>query len=182
MINGILLIIISIILIAVFLLKGQTTVTGQNGSITTVKSLVCETDNPEYQFLSYDNSDKKNAKVSVLFNANGINSISLLFTLHYSDSKAVDSSRAINSANLYIFYGEDGLPANSFSKSLSSDNEKVTISLYASRDDFNSMTSKYFMADGLEENSDIEDFERSYTKQWFVCIKNNNLTKEENEK
>lgn len=179
---GIFLIIVSVILIIIFLLKGQTTVVGQNGSIINSESLVCESENQNYQFLSYDHAIRKTAKISALFNNNELSSISLLYTLYYSDSELIEASRTINSSQLNVFYSKDGLPANSFSKSVSSNNAVVTISLYADKTNFNNETSKYFMADKLDEKSNPEDFEKLYIEKGFTCRDNNNSTKETDEK
>lgn len=178
---GIFLIIVSIILIAVFLLKGQTTVTGQNGSTINSESLICESENQNYQFLSYDRTTRKTAKISALFNNNELNSISLLYTLYYSDLELVETSKTVNSAQLNVFYSKDGLPANSFFKSVSSSNITVTISLYADKTNFDNKTSKYFMADGLDKISNYEDFKKLYTERGFTC-KDSNITKETDEK
>lgn len=179
---GIFLIIVSIISITIFLLKGQTTITGQNGSVISSESLVCESENQNYQFLSYDHAIRKTAKISALFNNNELSSISLLYALYYSDSELIETSRTINSAQLNVFYSKDGLPANSFSKSVSSSNATVIISLYADKANFNNKTSKYFMADNLGEKSSPEDFEKLYTEKGFTCRDNNNSTKETDEK
>lgn len=179
---GIILVIISIISIILFLLHGQTTVTGQNSeTVISSESITCSGENIPYQFLSYDNATKKTAKVTTSFNNNKFNAISLSYTLYYNDTKSIESSKTINSAELNIFYGKDGLPSNSFSKSLYSDNEKVVISLYADTADFNDKTSKYFIADGLGKNSNPESFIKTYEAQGFKC-ENNNTTKEVNEK
>lgn len=180
---GIILVIISIISIILFLLHGQTTVTGQNSeTVISSESITCSGENIPYQFLSYDNATKKTAKVTTSFNNNEFNAISLSYTLYYNDTKSIESSKTINSAELNIFYGKDGLPSNSFSKSFYSDNEKVVISLYADTADFNDKTSKYFIADGLGKNSSPESFIKTYEAQGFRCEKNNNTTKEVNEK
>lgn len=166
---GIILIIASVILFVFFFLRGQTTITGQNGEIITRESLTCEAKNPEYQFLSYDNTDNKIAKIIVLFDNHKFDSISFMYTLYYNDTESIRTSKTINSAQLNVFYGKDGLPANSFTKTFSSDDEKVTMSLYANADDFNSVTSKYFMADGLDDKSNLDIFVKKFNEQGFDC-------------
>ena len=178
---GILLILISVISIILFLLNGQTVVTGQNGGITRSTSLTCEGDNIPYHFLSYDNAKSKNAKITASFNDDKLNAISFAYTLYYDDLKTIENSKTINSAELNIFYGKDGLPANSFSKSLYSDDEKVVISLYANASDFDNKASRYFIADGLDKNSNANAFLQTYKSQGVKC-ENNNITKEVNEK
>ena len=178
---GIFLILISIVSIICFLLSGQTTTTGQTGSIVSSNSLTCEGNNIPYQFLSYDNAKSKNAKITASFNDDKLNAISFSYTLYYGSPEQAEESKTINSAELNVFYGKDGLPANSFSKSLYADNEKTVISLYANTDDFNDRTSKYFIADGLGKNSSFDSFVKKYEEQGFIC-KQNNQGKETDEK
>lgn len=179
---GIFLIIVSIVTITMFLLKGQTAVTGQNGSIVSSESLVCESENQNYQFLSYDYATRKTTKISALFNNNELSSISLIYTLYYSDSELIETSRTVNSAQLNVFYSKDGLSANSFFKSVSSNDATVIISLYTDKTNFNNKTSKYFMADGLDKKSNPENFKKLYIEKGFACKDNNNLIKEMDEK
>ena len=180
-IMGVILIIVSAISIIWFFLRGETTIVGQNGGIINRESFNCEAENAQYQFLGYDNATRKNAKVTAVFDDGKFSSISLLYTLYYNDKSRIENSKTVNSAELNVFYGKDGLPANSFSKSLYADDEKVTISLYANKNNFNSKTSKYFMADNLNEGSDYQSFIDVYVKGGFYCIKIND-DKEANEK
>lgn len=178
---GMVFVMVSVLLITLFLLNGHNTIIEQNGNIiVNGESITCSGENMPYQFLSYDNAVKKTVKITISFNNDKFNAASLFYALYYNDSKIAESSKIVNSNGLNVFYSKDGLPSNSFSKSLYSDNEKAVISLYADISDFSNKTSKYFMADGLGKDSSPSSFEKIYETQGFKCEKNNTV-KEINE-
>ena len=101
---GILLILISVISIILFLLNGQTIVTGQNGGITKSASLTCEGSNISYRFLSYDDTKSKNAKITASFNDDRLNAISFAYTLYYDNPRTIESSKTIVTKVLSNFF------------------------------------------------------------------------------
>ena len=169
---GVFLVLVAIVSIVSFLLGGQTTTDNQSGNIISSESLTCKGIDVPYQFISYDNSKEKRVKITISFNDNELSAISFFYDLYYNDAQSIETSKTVNSAELNVFYGKDGLPANSFSKSLTGDGQKATIALYANATDFNDRTSKYFMADGLGMHSNSESFMKKYAEQGLNCIKN----------
>ena len=64
---GILLICAAIVLILLFLMHGQTTVSENNEGNKTIKHIVCESHTTPYSLFEYDESDNKSLKINATF-------------------------------------------------------------------------------------------------------------------
>lgn len=165
---------LAIILLFVFLMKGTTTVSGSYPENVKDNSVICNSSGLSYQFFRYDNSSEKDAKISILFNGDNLKSISLVYTLLYSNEIGAKTSEAQNHAAMNIHFGEDGLGGDSFSAHYNINGNKMTMNIYATPSDLRTTYgSKYFLIDGLPLESSIEQYKNHLEKQGFTCEINN---------
>ena len=166
---GIVLIVASVILLIGFGLKGQIKVSGNYPDDIKSISLRCVSSTTIYPFFAYDNAASRNTSVNILFADNKLSTISLTSELNYSDGTSINASYSHNHAAMNKAFAEDGLPADSFSARYTKSENKMIMSLYAKNSDLNFNSMKFFLANGIDQNSDIEQFEGIYKKQGFTC-------------
>lgn len=171
---GAILALAAIVLIIMFLLRGETTVTNSDPETVNRTTVSCEVTDLEYPFFRYDNSTKKTTKVTFLFNDDKFKTISLAQTMHYDDSDSVRGSEAQNHAAMNISFGENGLDADAFSASYSMQDDKMIMTLYATGEDFDTNTSKYFLARNYSSRSTLDGLKKNYTEQGFTCFEKDN--------
>ena len=163
----------AIVLLIWFLLRGETRVEGEYAQVEKTESLSCEINGLVYPFFDYDNSISKTMSTNVIFEDNLLSSISLTYTLYYSDSNAITDSENLNHAAMNINFGKDKLGADVLGLKFSFFPEGLQFSLYSNKDDINSVTTKYFMLDDVKNNYSMSNVLQNYESKGFVC-KNNN--------
>lgn len=171
---GIILILVAIVLITIFLLRGETTVINNETETERRITVSCEIAGLEYPFFRYDNSIKKTTKVAFLFSNEKFKTISLSQAMYYDDGDLVKNSEAQNHAAMGISFGENGLDANALSSAYSMQADKMVMTLYATENDFNINTSKYFLAQGYSSKSTVDGLKKNYAAQGFTCIEEGN--------
>ena len=165
---------LAIILLFAFLMKGTTIVSGSYPENVRDNSVICSSSSFNYPFFRYDSSLEKYAKISILFNGDNLKSISLIYTLFYSNEIGAKTSEAQNHAAMNIHFGEDGLGGDSFSAHYNINGNKITMNIYATPSDLQTTYgSKYFLIDGLPLESSIEQYKNHLEKQGFACEINN---------
>lgn len=168
--SGVFLCVLAIISLFVFLMRGNTTISGNYPENVKDNSIICNSDNFDYPFFRYDNSLEKNAKISILFNDDSFKSISLVYTLFYNNEIGAKTSETQNHAAMNINFGESGLGGDSFSAHYNINGNKMTMNIYATSSDLQAMHgNKYFLIDNLPLESSIEQYKKHLEKQGFAC-------------
>ena len=167
---GTILLIIGAIAIIAYFLTGKTVTTGEGmDEVRDAVVLSCKSTNFNYPFFRYDNSESKLAVVDVRFNDDKVQSISAKFTLSYDTEKGATDSKLQNQASLGIAFGADGLTADDLSTGCSIQGNDALISLYANANAYNDVTKKYFFVGDIDIDSSIEEYDRNYQSQGFIC-------------
>lgn len=167
---GITLILLAIVLIIWFFLQGETKTTGEYPGAITSSSVTCESSEATYPFFTLDESTSKNTSVTVLFSDDSMKSISLIETLYYPDLESSTKSEAHNHAAMNTSFGAAGLGVDAFAANYSTMKDKMVMTLYAEAAEFNEVAAKYFLANGLNKKSTIDDFAEKYAEQGFDCV------------
>jgi len=162
-------VVVAIVIACVLGMQGQTTISGNQTTVSKGKTIVCNIDNFIYPYFRYDESNKKDLSITVLFSGEALRAVSLKYSLYYSDANTIESSKAHNHAEMNKRFGADGLSADAYSATYSAQSDKLVLSLYVEATDFDSVAAKYFLADGLNKNSSFSDFEKNYKSQNFSC-------------
>lgn len=165
---GVSLVFVAAILIFLFLVRGQTTITGGWPEPEKAQSLMCEADGMDYPFFSYDISTEKRIKINVIFSGDQIDMISLRYILSYDSEQGAVGSEAFNHIAMNNSFGEDGLGFDALGARYSVAGSSLQLSLYARGDEINAISLPYFMLDSLDEDS-VEFVERFYINEGFHC-------------
>lgn len=172
MLLGSILVIVALILVIWFFLRGKTTISGSTPGISKDNSMSCTISDQEYPFFRDNNAEKTETKIIALFDDANFKSISLLYTLYFNNNEQVKNSEANNHAAMNIHYGEDGLLADALYSAYSMQEKKLTFSISAGTNDFNTTTSKYFLASGYGRNVNFDTLLHNYVRQGFNCTAN----------
>lgn len=169
---GMFLVIVAVVLLLAFFLRGQTTVSGENPDVKSTISLNCVSDDYKYDFFPYDNSDNKNLKIDIIFENEKVSSASLVYMLYYQDVESITESDAENHASMNINFSKDGLEADALNANFSKLSDGLKMSLYANIEDINDVTSKYFLLDYFDKGYTIKNIQRIYESKGLICKSN----------
>ena len=162
--------IFAVLVFFVFMMQGKTTTSGGYPENTKDGSIICNNNGLDYPFFRYDESIKKDTEITALFNDENLKSISLRYTLSYSNESLATTSEAQNHAAMNINFGNNQLEADAFSARYSKNGNKMIMNLYASQSDLKTTNgNRYFLLDNLSIDSSIEQYKDYYEKQGFIC-------------
>lgn len=169
---GMFLVIVAVVLLLAFFLRGQTTVSGENPDVKSTISLNCVSNDYKYDFFPYDNSDNKNLKIDIIFENEKASSASLVYMLYYQNAENITESDAENHASMNINFSKDGLEADALNANFSKLSDGLKMSLYANIEDINDVTSKYFLLDYFDRGYTIKNIQRIYESKGLICKSN----------
>ncbi len=170
---GISLLLTAAVLFVLFFLRGETTVTKKVEEAKKSATLTCEADGLVYPFFEYDESIKKTLKVNVVFKGNGLDTIALIYKLYYNDTKKITDSENLNRVAMSKNFDNDGLEFGALGSQYSKAKDLLQFSLYASGDQINNVSVKYFMSSGAEEGVDLlGSMRREYESKGLKCVVN----------
>ena len=170
-IAGVLLFVVAIVLIVLYLLSGKTTIGNNVRTDVVAESLSCESDEIQYPFFSYDESDRKNTKINILFDEKKIDSLSFVYRLYYGDNERIVTSEAVNHANMNEAFEKDSLPPDSFDAVYAVLNDSMQMTLNATKKQIDGVSSKYFLLEGAN-NYSKESLKNYYESKGFKCRDN----------
>lgn len=169
-----LLIIATIIFLGWFFTRDKVTTTGTYSGKTSADSINCKNTGDGYPFFAYDNSYKKTTEVTVIFEDNTLSSISLIYTLYYSDASEVSRSESLNHAALNTSAGKINQGPEIFNAHYSTSSENLQLTLSASNKDITESNAKYLL---LDESSikeyNKETIQKNYQNKGFTCTEVN---------
>jgi hypothetical protein len=145
----------AIVAFVLFLLNGQTIITGEYEGQKIVETLVCESKVTAYPIFKYDNASSKDLKINAAFDNDKIETISLIYRLNYTDKEEINFSEARNHSAMNQSFNSDGLQADALSAKYGVLNDGLQLSIYAKGEDINSKTLKYFMANSITNMKDL---------------------------
>lgn len=170
---GVILVLVAIVLLIVFLIKGQTTVTGGFPENESVVSLTCGSTTIKYPlFVENSKPTKTLLEIKVISNKDKIDTIGLNYQLYYNTEEAIRESRDWNHFEMNKSFDEAGLEPDALGAMYSKLDDNFKFSLFAKADELNEKTAKYFM---LDEKSDFKynTAMKAYKAKGFICSENN---------
>ena len=166
---GVFLIIIAIVLFIIFLLRGQTVISGGWQGSEETQSITCESSNIDYPLFRDNNSTTKNTKIRAIFGNDNLKTISIVYTLFFDEPTQASRSEAQNHAEMADHFNEDKLGVDALGISYSINNDKLVTTMVASANQINDKTLKYFLLN-YKNNLTQKDIEQSYINQGFTCV------------
>lgn len=166
---GLTLILTAVALMIWFFLNGETTVEGGFPGSLSNSSLSCQVANKKYPVFTADNSTRKKTEVKVLFSNDGMESISLIQTMYYPNIEESHTSKIINHSDMNMSFGKAGLSADAFNATYSEQSDKMVMTLYATKSEYNEIAAKYFLVNGTNKKSTINDFTEVLNSEGFNC-------------
>lgn len=171
---GAVLIVAAVVLLAVFLVNGQTQVGGAYPAPVTSKTLVCETSGLAHPVAGDKFATSSTMKINAIIDGEKLKVISLIYTTNYADEVAAEDGRNEEHAAMNLSYADEGLEVDALGASYSRSGTKVTMSLYATANEVNSVSEKYLLLDGLGTgNYTAKLMKTAYEQKGFKCIENN---------
>ncbi|MBR3248735.1 hypothetical protein IKF89_01760 [Candidatus Saccharibacteria bacterium] len=169
---GMTLIIIAIVLIFYFWLRGETKVTGEWAGAQATKSLTCEGEGIEYPIFTYDNTVKKTTKINAVFTeTDNLDMISLRQAMYYNDSNAINASEVYNHAAMNLSFADSGMNPDALNASYAVLPDGMKMTLYASSSQLGSPAMKYFLLGNLSNSTNytLSEIQAIYEKLGLTC-------------
>ena len=172
LICGIVLVIVAVVLIVWFLLKGEQKVSGGYPDPVSSVALSCESSSTEYPLFKYENVIQKKMKIDAVFNDNKLSSISLKHELTYNNDNNATAGETINHSAMNISFTNAGMSIDTLKSNYSVIDNVFMMTLYGRDSDVTDATKKYLMIDGAI--GDIDSLSRQYAALGLKCVEKNN--------
>ena len=167
------LLLVAVVLILWFLMRGQTTTTGDWQEDERAEFLNCEAEGVSYPIFAYDGSDRKILKINAVFNNDKLSTISLDYKLYYSGPNEVSASEARNHAAMNLSSQEAGLGPDIFNAHYTQFSDALEMILYAKASEITNVSSRYLMLDWIGNNKYTKvDVQENYTSKGLNCVAN----------
>ena len=175
---GIALIIVATVLLFIFLLRGEKNVSTKPNNNSNNLLLSCHKNNADYTFFDTNNTTSKKARIDIIFDNDTAETFSLKYDMQFPSKNLALLSDANNRFNIGKYFAEDGLTFNALGVSFSNYDKNLLLTLFAGKNEINSVSKKYFYMKGLAENSTAEQYKEHFINQGFECALSNNNNKE----
>ncbi|MBQ9180780.1 hypothetical protein IJ135_01645 [Candidatus Saccharibacteria bacterium] len=173
MLAGLLLMVGAVVLILIFFMQGETTVSGDFPEPQSSESIACEATNVAYPFFKEDEATSKTLKINMMMSRDKLSSISLNYTLNYATEKEASSSEAVNHAALNLSTQGEGLGADIFGAHYSVGTSSLKFGLYAHADDITEKSAKYLMLEDYPSTGYTKNYlTQNYAAKGLKCVVN----------
>ena len=162
---------VSALLLLVFFLNGNVTFERNNSKIEKTTTLECKAEGFWYPLFVYDNSSHRSIDLNLVFNGDGISTMSILYALEYDNKNQAIKSEAENHAKMNAHYSDDGLNPDAFSSLYTIIDNNFTFSIYADEGNINRVAYKYFLLSDYDGAlGDMEKINNYYTDKGLNCV------------
>ena len=166
----ILIIIASLIALLYFFTQEKISTYGNWTQSENAESLICKSGVTDYPFFNYDNATKKSMNISIKLENDKLDAISITHVIYYDNKDSVNRSESINHATMNFSFQKDNLTSDAFNANYIIINNNLQVSLYATAEEINRTSAKYFMLDELSEDSYSESsLIRIYSNKGLNC-------------
>lgn len=159
-------VLIALVLILLFLLKGETSTTGQYPENDKSETLACTIEELKYPFLTDGSIVGENATVKMIFTDDNVDAVSFVLRVIYSSNSAAHVGSARLHADMNTSFGST-LGPDALGARYTVDGNVSQLSLYGKKTDINSNSRKYLLI-----NNEIftkQEFAKNYVDQGFKC-------------
>jgi len=173
LIVGIVLVCVAIVCIVLFLIQGQTTVSGNFEGNDKAEYLTCESKITPYTLFNYDESDAKSLKVTATFSDDKLSGISLTYKLTYNDPEKLTLSEAKNHAAVNLKAQEEKLGADPYNAKYTKTEDTLQLTMTAEGEEITNKALKYFMLKSQSSGTPYtqDKVSKMYAEQGLKCEK-----------
>ena len=165
---------VSAIIVLLLQTNGHTNISNSSAEVKNTQSISCDSVKVSYPFFEYDNSKRKELIINIITKDSELESISLRYILYYDTAKQAIDSENINHVAISKNFVDDSLEYDSFRSKYSRANDSLQYSIYADKDEINTVSSKYFLLDGLPINKLTEkNLTENFNKKGLDCVTRN---------
>ncbi len=163
---GIILGTIAVVLIVLFLVKGQTIVSGNFPEDEVDESMLCTRQNSGYFVFNDTRIIGDNTKLTLIFNNSKLRTASLTYSATTENEIVAQNIEAVMTAELNTSYGTEfgynGLGAN-----ITSNDNIARLTIMATPSEMKENGKKYFLIDNISDNKD--EYYNALTERGFNC-------------
>lgn len=169
---GLALIVVAIVLLILFFVNGQTSVTGKFPDPETIVSTTCTSETISYPFFSLNDATKRDLNIKVVSSEEKIDTISLAYRLYYDSEAAITNSRDVNHFAMNKAFEAADMEADSLGATYSRLSDNFRFNLFTKAAKLDDRTKKFFLLDDVdsEDGFEYEEVQRAYEKLGFKCI------------
>ncbi|MBR3204492.1 hypothetical protein IKF81_02300 [Candidatus Saccharibacteria bacterium] len=165
---------LAIIIIIFYLLRGKNTISGQYPENIRNESLSCEKEKSDYEKANLKEIENSDIKINIIFNdKKAVKSISLIYTAIFPTEKDAYATEAVSHAFFNKSLEASGYSASKFSNKYARYDNKLILSLTANGNEIDSFSAPFFMIktnEGDEVNmNNLESYRSMYESQGFTC-------------
>lgn len=169
---GIICIVTTFVLLIIFLLQGNTTISDEGGDVDITESITCSSDDFTYPFFKHNEANGSSIKINAIFDDSKLDTISLTYKLEYDEEEQAKQVSAINHASLNGHFKDDSLGADALGAHYSVTKGTMQLNLHAEASDITGITSKYFMIDNTSGNHSKDTLIKMFNNKGLNCIIN----------
>ena len=169
---GLALIVVAIVLLILFFVNGQTSVTGEYPDPETTISTTCTSGTINYPFFSLNEAVKKELNIKIVSSGDKISTVSLAYRLYYNSEEAIINSRDVNHFAVNKAFEMVNMEADSLGATYSKLTDNFRFNLFAQAVKLNDTTKKFFLLDDVEDKDGFsyEEAKKAYIKLGFECV------------
>lgn len=144
---GIILIIVAVIAILPFLIRGSTIASGSYPEPESSESITCEGTDLTYPAIDPRDASRTAAKITATFKKDILGSIALTYSLYYDTTDRINASLNTNHANLNLATQKEGLGSDIFNLHFNKLSDRLEFHLYTEAKDISATSAKYLLLD-----------------------------------
>lgn len=173
---GIFLILVALVLIVVFLMEGETIVTGGFPDQESAVSTTCASTSIEYPIFTLNDAARKKLEIKVVANGDKVSTIGLVNQLYYSSEEAIRNSEAVNHFAMNKSFEDDGMKPDDLGATYMKLSDNLKMSLFAQGVDLDQTSLKYFLLNDVEMKDELKygAVKKAYQSLGFSCVENKN--------
>lgn len=167
------LLVIAMVLLVIFLIRGQTKIQGGNPEPVGSTALSCESSITKYPFFEDDNATARNLRVNAILENDKVKSISLFYKLTYKTESRAAKEKDLLRAAISTALQNSGVGVNVINDTYVSDGTELTMNLYLNGSKLDEVTEGYFMLDntsGAEYN--MVNLQKMLAAKGLKCVEN----------
>lgn len=174
-IDAVIVVVIAIAVLTVFwvLSSSKQTTTYSEAEVDASDALVCKNNTDDGSFFKTSERISVSHEIRILVKKDALSTITLIYTGQFESKSATEYASGVLHADYNKHLSEYGLSPSEFAPRFNTEDNTLTITLYANVGAINSVSSKLFYIDSSEFNKvksmDVDKLKSLYESKGFLC-------------